>query len=131
MTSLTQQQQQTLARMLAERKERLLEEMRRVLEASGKESYADLLGGIGDTGDEALADLLRDVTQAEVVRDANEVRDIVAAEQRIAAGRYGICIDCRVDIPFERLKAYPTAKRCQPCQQRREKTRASAPHSRL
>lgn len=131
MNSLTQQQQQTLVKALAERKERLLEEIRRVLARSGRESYADLLGGTGDTGDEAMADLLRDVTQAEVARDINEVRDILAAEQRIASGRYALCVDCGADISFERLQAYPTAKRCLPCQQRREKTRAFAPHSRL
>lgn len=131
MNPLTQQQQQTLAGVLAERKERLLEEIRRVLTRSGDESYADLLGGTGDIGDEAIADLLRDTAQAEVARDINELRDITAAEQRIAAGRYGVCIDCGADIGYERLQAYPTAKRCLPCQQLREKTRAAAPHSRV
>jgi DnaK suppressor protein len=39
---------------------------------------------------------------------------------RIATGQYGVCIDCETNIPFERLNAYPTAKRCLTCQQHYE-----------
>jgi RNA polymerase-binding transcription factor DksA len=70
---------------------------------------------------------LRDVAHAEVARDIGELRDIVAAERRIAAGRYGICIDCNDPIDHKRLEAYPTAKRCRPCQEIREKGRSAAP----
>lgn len=80
-------------------------------------------------GDEAAARLFRDISEAEVLRDLGEVRDIAAAEQRIADGRYGLCTDCGDPVSFERLKAYPSAKRCMPCQQRREKTRAPSPYT--
>ena len=93
------------------------------------EIYADLVGEAGDAGDEAAASLLRDVSEAEVVRDVGEMRDSAAAEARIAAGRYGICIDCGTAIDFARLDAYPSAKRCLACQQRREKTRAPSPYT--
>jgi RNA polymerase-binding transcription factor DksA len=66
-----------------------------------------------------------------VARDGAEVRDISAAQARLAAGRYGICIDCGRAIEKKRLEAYPSAKRCLADQQKREKTRASAPHSRF
>ena len=33
-------------------------------------------------------------------------------------------IDCGTTVDYDRLRAYPSAKRCLPCQQRREKTRA-------
>ena len=36
------------------------------------------------------------------------------------------CIDCGQPIPFARLEAYPTAKRCLRCQQIREATHAPA-----
>ena len=52
-----------------------------------------------------------------------------AAEERVAAGRYGICIDCGRAIDYERLEAYPSAKRCLPCQQHREKTRAPSKYT--
>jgi DnaK suppressor protein len=120
-----------LAALMRKRKQRLLKEIRQVLVRSGNEHYADLLGEAGDTGDESVATLMSDIANAEVTRDILEVRDIVGAEERIAAGRYGICIDCGESIPLERLKAYPSCKRCLRCQQVREKTRASTPHPKL
>lgn len=113
-----------LQERIRQRKLVLLEEVRSSLARSGKEHYADFLGEGGDAGDESVASLLRDVGEAEIVRDLGEVRDIIAAEQRLAAGRYGICIDCGAEVDYRRLEAYPTAKRCLPCQQHREKTRA-------
>jgi DnaK suppressor protein len=65
------------------------------------------------------------VQQAEVTRDVGEVRDIEGAQARIAAGRYGLCIDCEAEIGFARLQAFPSAKRCIGCQALREKTKAS------
>ena len=121
MSSLTTEQLTRFAQQMSARKSRLLEEIRRVLARSRNERYADL---VGEAGDESAAALLRDVTEAEIARDVGEVRDIVAAEERIATGRYGVCIDCGTTIDYKRLEAYPTAKRCLACQQRREKTRA-------
>jgi RNA polymerase-binding transcription factor DksA len=126
---MTKEQLKQLRERIAERKARLLEEIRGGLARSGKERYADLVGGTSDAGDESVASLLRDVTEAEIVRDVGEVRDIVAAEQRLAAGRYGVCIDCGAAIDYKRLEAYPTAKRCLRCQQHREKTRAPSKYT--
>ena len=74
---------------------------------------------------------MRDLAHAEVARDIGELRDIVAAERRIAAGRYGICIDCDTPINYKRLVAYPTAKRCRPCQEIRAKTRDQLFHRQM
>jgi RNA polymerase-binding transcription factor DksA len=126
MTALTTSERDSLARMLGERKALLREEIRRGLARMGNERYVDLLSGTSDAGDESVAMLLTDVANAEVARDAAELRDIVAAEGRIAAGTYGTCIDCGAPIPFARLAAYPIAKRCLRCQQIRETTHAPA-----
>ena len=126
MAVLTTSERDSLARMLGERKRLLREEVRRGLARMGNERYADLLSGTSDAGDESVATLLTDIANAEVARDAAELRDIVATEARIAAGTYGTCIDCGAPIPFARLAAYPTAKRCLRCQQIREATRAPA-----
>jgi RNA polymerase-binding transcription factor DksA len=126
MSELTRTELDHLVRALAESKARLLQEIREVLARTGDERYARLAGEAADAGDESVADLLSDVSQAEVARDVNEVRDIIAAEARIAAGTYGTCIDCDADIEYRRLAAYPTAKRCFRCQQNHEKTHASA-----
>lgn len=129
MSSLTTDQLEHLSARIAERKRVLLGDVRRVLERTGAERHADLVGEAGDAGDEAAASVLRDVSEAEIVRDVGELRDIAAAEARIAAGRYGICIDCGAAIGFKRLDAYPTAKRCIACQRRREKTRAPSKYT--
>ena len=76
-----------------------------------------------------MSSLRRDVNEAEIIRDIGEVRDIVAAEARLAAGRYGICIDCGEPIGYQRLHAYPTAKRCLLCQRHRKKTRAPSKYT--
>lgn len=124
MGPLTKKDLERFATLLAERKQSLGEEIRRVLARAGREPYADILAGGGDAGDTSVADLLSDVAFAEVARDAAEVRDINAAQARIAAGTYGSCIDCGQPIGKKRLEAYPTAKRCIEDQQRREKLRA-------
>ena len=126
---LTQEQITHFAQQINARKSLLLDEIRQVLARSSNEYYVDLIGGSGDSGDAAAASLLRDITQAEIIRDVGEVRDIVAAEQRLAAGKYGACIDCGEAIRYKRLDAYPTAKRCFTCQVHREKTRGPSPYT--
>lgn len=127
--SLTQEQITHFAQRIGARKRLLLDEIQEVLARSSSEHYADLIGGAGDSGDAAAASLLRDITEAEIIRDVGEVRDIVAAEQRLAAGQYGVCIDCGAAVRYKRLDAYPTAKRCLACQERREKLQAPSPYT--
>ena len=129
MSALNKEQLTELAARLRERKGRLLEEIRQGLARSGKEHYADLVGGAVDAGDDSVASVLRDINESAVIRDIGEVRDIGAADERVAAGRYGICIGCGRAIDYERLEAYPSAKRCLPCQQHREKTRAPSKYT--
>lgn len=124
MSALTTLERENLTRMLSERKEILRDEVRVGLKRMRTEGYEDLLSGTSDAGDRSVASLLTDVTNAEVARDAAELQDIFAAESRLAAGTYGTCVDCDVPIPYARLVAYPTAKRCLRCQQIRETTRA-------
>ncbi|GGE55261.1 hypothetical protein GCM10011533_04640 [Streptosporangium jomthongense] len=127
--SLTKEQIAHFAQRIDERKKLLLDEIRQVLARSGGEHYVDLIGGVGDSGDEAAASLIRDINEAEVIRDIGEVRDIAAAEDRIAAGSYGLCTDCAEPIRYKRLDAYPTAKRCFACQVVRERTLAPSPYT--
>ncbi len=43
---------------------------------------------------------------------ADEARNVEIAQQRLAEGNYGICVDCGKEIPPERLEAIPEAIRC-------------------
>jgi RNA polymerase-binding transcription factor DksA len=131
MSTLTKEQIDALAERMRSRKAILLEEVRRGLGRSGNERYAAQIGEAGDAGDASVAELLRHVNEAEVRRDILELRDIVAAEARLAAGRYGICTDCGAAIGYARLSAYPTAKRCLKCQEQREKSGRYGPRPTL
>lgn len=48
-------------------------------------------------------------------REAARLGQIVAAVQRVEAGRYGMCTSCGADIPFERLYVFPEAPECASC----------------
>ena len=103
----------------------LLEEVRDALEKSENQQYVELIDRApADSGDQATGDALADLNLAIIDRHVREIRDIEAARARIKDGSFGTCIDCRAEIGFERLLAYPTAKRCFACQRQHEKTYA-------
>jgi RNA polymerase-binding protein DksA len=111
-----------LASTIEERRRALLDEIRADLARMRAGPYAQAAGATPDSGDEALADLLADLGQAETSRDVQELRALDAAHRRLADGSYGVCIDCGGDVGVERLRAEPAAPRCIECQQRHEKT---------
>jgi RNA polymerase-binding transcription factor DksA len=79
-----------------------------------------------DTDDDATANSMRDADVAVLSRAARELALIDAAYERLAEGRYGVCVDCEEPIQPERLLAYPEAARCAHCQTRFEKAGARA-----
>ena len=120
--TLDDKQRNILVNKMRDRYAVLREELRAGLAASDNEAYRKLAGEVADSGEESLANLLVDVRLAEIDRDQEEINDIDAAMTRMHSGVYGICIDCGTAVPFARLQAYPTAKRCEPCQRRHERT---------
>lgn len=103
----------------------LLDEVRDALEKSENQQYVELIDRApADSGDQAAGDALADLNLAIIDRHVREIRDIDAARARIKEGSFGSRIDCRAEIGFERLRAYPTAKRCFACQRQHEKTYA-------
>lgn len=44
-----------------------------------------------------------------------ELQQCEDAIQRLAAGDYGVCVECGESIPVERLEVRPFAERCVPC----------------
>ncbi len=119
MKELTRKQIRHLEEILVAREASLQSEIRAEIEANS--NYGDIAGNVTDLGDEAIADLLADIGNANVSRDIQELRAIADAQRRIKGGAYGLCPDCGGEIVYERLIAYPTAQRCEPCQARYEK----------
>ena len=72
--------------------------------------------------------LLQDADDASQRSGEHEVEGIVSdidsggfnavsdAVQRVHRAEYGLCIDCQVAIPFDRLRLAPQALRCAACQ---------------
>lgn len=71
---------------------------------------------VPDSGELSAADLLAEVNLAEVDRDFSELLEVEGALRRIAAGTYGVCVDCGDAVEMRRLEKSPHAARCQPCQ---------------
>ena len=124
---LTQQQTKELGKMINERRNVLLGELREDAERTREQPYAAHAGTAPDTGDESVASLIADLEQADLTRDLDEFRALEAARERLKGGGYGVCIECGSDVGYERLKAFPSALRCIQCQERHEKTFEGTP----
>ncbi len=128
---LTDVERRQIESLLVERRAALLLEIRQDVARSRDDTFSALAGEVHDTGDEASAALLADTENAETSRDLRELRALEQAVSRLAKGSYGICLDCRDDIPFERLRAYLPAARCIRCQGIHERTHTHPPEPRL
>jgi RNA polymerase-binding protein DksA len=129
MAALTQSQIDQLVTQLKRDYQTLLSEVREELQNSGNQHRIDILNREpGDSGDESLATSLVDLNLTTLDRHVQAIRDIEATFKRVEDDVYGTCIDCGDEIAFNRLQAYPTAKRCIVCQERREKQYAREGH---
>jgi len=129
---LSRAQVQVLELALEDRRRVLDAELRRDAERVRAESFRETAGPVTDLGDEALADVIADLDNADLTRDLNELRAIDAALARMANGKtYGRCAECALEIPYERLKAEPAALRCVDCQRVHERTYAGTRTPRL
>ena len=123
---LNKQQIDHLRDLMGKRWAREFSEVRALLTGMDEQRQRVALGErVADTSDEALLDTLSAIDEALVEHNLQDVRDIVAARQRIAAQTYGTCTDCGRDIGYDRLLAYPTAKRCINCQREHEHRKAA------
>jgi DnaK suppressor protein len=121
MGHLTAAQLERFAQVLKDRERVLRDEIRTQLLQSDEQHHVDLAGLVRDEGDDAAASMLADLDLAAVHRDVEELREVEAAQVRLKAGTYGVCMKCGVDIPYARLAAQPAARRCIDCESRLEK----------
>jgi RNA polymerase-binding transcription factor DksA len=117
MTTLTQQQIRHLSELMDVRFAREIEEIRAVRERTRGQREE---GVPADWVDAAVVEASLSTDDAVIAQNLEDVRDIRAARERLAAGSYGICTDCGEAIAYERLLAYPAAKRCIHCQRLHE-----------
>ena len=129
--ALTREERAELDQLIRREHKRLMAELREEVEQSRQETFGAVEGGVGDSADEAVADLLSDLDTAEITRDLGDIRALEAAMARLADGTYGRCTECGLDIGVARLRAQPAALRCVVCQEIYEKTHAHAPEPKL
>jgi DnaK suppressor protein len=115
MSALSPAQIHALEERLSDREVELRERVR-----EAKEAHADRPSAgrnhVEDLAEEGEQRFRNGIEHVELIRDQEELTDIVAARERIASGHYGECVDCGQDIAPERLSAQPTAVRCLICQ---------------
>jgi RNA polymerase-binding transcription factor len=124
MKHLKHSQMAQLDRSLEQQALELRREIRRLLLESDQQHHRDLAGLVHDAGDEAVANELADIGAAFIDRHVRELREVEAARARLTRGTFGICMDCGMDIQWERLAVYPVATRCADCARTREKSGA-------
>jgi RNA polymerase-binding protein DksA len=123
MTQILQPKQlDSLRAVMRERQQQLREEIRQTLLKSDSEHYVQIADEVRDLEDESFADLMVDVSLAEIDRDLEELRLLDAALLRVSDGTYGRCEVCDRPIELKRLEAAPHASRCIDCQTIFERT---------
>ena len=120
--SLGDAQVETLRTAMLARARQLRDEIRQTLLKNDSEHYVQIADQVRDLEDESFADLIVDVSLAEIDRDLEELRAIEAALLRVADGSYGSCEVCERPIELRRLEVAPQVRRCIDCQTLYERT---------
>jgi RNA polymerase-binding transcription factor DksA len=113
MSEHNREQVESLLRARADEVERALHAMRREGQGMVESELARVDNHPADLGTE-MQEQEVDLTTEVFLEE--EARRIEEARRALAEGRYGICVDCGVEIPAERLRAVPEAVRCVECQ---------------
>ncbi len=99
----------------------------RLRQVGGAAALQDLLGSGGehwayaDEVDEIQANERREIGFATRELLVERVNRIAAALERLAAGEYGLCVECGEGIAPARLQALPEVTTCVRCQDRLER----------
>jgi DnaK suppressor protein len=112
----TQTHLSTLRNLLMFRIQELQHDVRAARLARNEPFDANAPSEVTDRKDQALAQQLSDIDEAQERRDLAELSDATDALTRLNEGRYGDCLDCGEPVPLKRLMAQPAVKRCMACQ---------------
>ncbi|MBB1629954.1 TraR/DksA family transcriptional regulator [Cupriavidus sp. UME77] len=116
MSDLTKEQLSSLVTLLDSREQRIRGQM----DAAAVSRTVSAEREPSDDADLAEHDTEERMDDAVAEHYRMELADIAVARKRITGLSYGVCLDCGEPIPYPRLQAYPTAKRCTPCQRKHE-----------
>ena len=100
-----------------------IERCRRELEAkraelaSSRNAEGIAIERAADSMDELVLANEREVIVERLNREANLIRQVADALERITTGEFGICLECERPISVKRLTALPWAALCLSCQE--------------
>lgn len=126
MASLTAAQKKELGARLRAQRTQVLEALEADLRDLGLDAHAERAREVLDSGDAAIADLIGSLDAELAQRHSATLEATQHALDRLDTDRYGLCEECGVAVPFARLAAEPTARRCVPCQSRFEQSHSTA-----
>lgn len=125
MSPLSPQDRDAIRAALEAQRVKLIQTLKTAQAESGQTQFSEVLGrGSGDSGDEALAVTLGDLSAARMDHEVRALRALEAARARLGEADLGVCEDCGTDIPLARMVVNPAATRCVRCQEHFEHTHA-------
>jgi DnaK suppressor protein len=110
---MTHSRHAELSQMLEVRRYALEEQVQQKIRAFRDMASAETTRPATDLSDDPAHE---DLDFALVEMQAQTLQRITAALARLRAGDYGICHDCKEEIPEKRLRALPFATKCLSCQ---------------
>ena len=120
LSKVSQVRQAALHKMLMAKRQEIMDEIKGILGQTLTDDNQRRLESAMDVGDQALADLERELGIS-LMEMRNRKRQMIdEALTRLNEGMYGICADCGVEISEKRLAAVPFARYCVECQTKQE-----------
>jgi DnaK suppressor protein len=105
---------QMLRKMLEDRAQEVASKRRELREDLAQQERANV------NEEEGADQFARGLDFALTEMKSQTLARITEALARLDAGTYGVCVDCKEEVPAARLKALPFAERCRDCQETRE-----------
>lgn len=106
--------------LLAQRRRDVQEELR-----SLREAFPAEIVEVKDAEEQSVDDLLRELNFPLMEMKSETLREIDEAISRLESGTYGVCVDCRGEIPGARLRALPFVRLCRTCQDEQKSRQAA------
>jgi RNA polymerase-binding protein DksA len=106
---MTQRQQKRFMKILEDKREEILHDMRSPLERLEIDSG-------GDEIEQACGIAERDLDADALVRMSDLFASVEEAIELIHEGEFGVCVLCGCDIPEKRMEVVPWARLCVSCQ---------------
>lgn len=115
--SLDPQKLAELKEELLSQKQQLESELSRIADPARAEGdYTTKFNDIGSDEDENASEVEEYADNLALENSLEkQLREVLAALEKMEKGNYGVCENCNKDISVDRLEAYPAAKTCIEC----------------